>query len=66
MGWTRLGQAQLAPGRHRLVIAATDPARSGGYHLKIDALVLAREPFQPNGIRRPGSRAAREVGSGGG
>jgi hypothetical protein len=60
LGWTRIGQIQLAPGRHTVVIAATEPARSGGYHLAVDALVLAREPFQPNGTHRPSSRLAEE------
>src|SRR5439155_24782206 len=31
MGWTRLGQTQLSPGRHTLVVAATEPARAGDY-----------------------------------
>ncbi len=62
LAWTRLGQAQLAQGRHTLVIAASEAARAGGFHLDIDALVLAREPFQPNGSRRPESRIARQTG----
>jgi hypothetical protein len=60
LGWTRLGQAQLAPGRHVLTIATTESAPSGGYHMAIDALVLAREAFQPNGVQRPESRSASE------
>jgi hypothetical protein len=63
LGWTRLGQASLAPGAHVLVITATGPAAAGGYRLDIDALVLSREPFQPNGARRPEYRVAGDLGS---
>jgi hypothetical protein len=63
LGWTRLGQVSLPPGPHVLILTATGPAASGGYHLDVDALVLSREPFQPNGVRRPGYRVARDVGS---
>jgi hypothetical protein len=59
LGWTRLGQVQLSPGRHTLTLVATAAAASGAFHLAVDALVLAREPFQPDGIRRPGMRTAR-------
>jgi hypothetical protein len=62
LGWTRLGQVQLTPGRHTLVIAATEPARSGNYHLVVDALVLASEPFLPDGTRHPGSRQNHSSG----
>jgi hypothetical protein len=63
LGWTRLGQVPLAPGPHVLILTATGPAASGGYHLDVDALVLSREPFQPNGVRRPDYRVARDLGS---
>ncbi len=61
LGWTRLGQVSLAAGPHVLFITATGPAPSGGYHLDVDALVLSREPFQPNGIERPEFRIARDL-----
>jgi len=61
LGWTRLGQVQLSPGRHTVSFAVTEPARNGGFHLDLDALVLSREPFQPNGIRRPQFRLAQEL-----
>ncbi len=61
LGWTRLGPVPLSPGRHTLALTVTEPARAGGFHLKVDALVLSREPFQPNGIRRPDFRLAQDV-----
>jgi hypothetical protein len=62
LGWTRLGQVPLSVGLHTLTITAAGPASTGSYHLDLDALVLSREPFQPNGIRRPHLGAVQAMG----
>ena len=52
--WSRLGQVRLRPGKHTLTLAV--PVRGEGaerYSLSVDALVLAREPFVPEGASRP-------------
>jgi hypothetical protein len=61
LGWTRLGQVQLSRGPHTVAIAVTEPAQKGGYHLDLDAIVFAREPFQPDGVKRPGFKIAQEI-----
>jgi hypothetical protein len=57
--WTKLGQVRLRPGRHTLTLLV--PARNTDaaerYQLGVDALVLAREPFVPDGPNRPQWRA---------
>jgi hypothetical protein len=52
--WCNLGSAQLTSGQHRVTI--TIAGRAGGtnrYTLGIDALVLSRTPFKPDGAQRP-------------
>jgi hypothetical protein len=49
---TRLGSARLDPGRYQLTLAVSE--RSGDRFLfRVDALLFAREPFRPDGIRKP-------------
>jgi hypothetical protein len=61
LGWTQLGQVQLPAGRHTITFAVTEPAHNGGYHLDLDALVLSRVPFRPDGVRRPPFRLAQDI-----
>jgi hypothetical protein len=57
LSWSRLGTARLEAGRHVLTLSVSE--RGGDrYLLRIDALLLAREPFEPNGIRKPSWRPA--------
>jgi hypothetical protein len=55
LSWSRLAQVRLRPGKHTLTLLV--PARSGRaaerYSLSLDAIVLAREPFVPEGGNRP-------------
>jgi hypothetical protein len=54
LSWAKLGQVRLRPGRHALTLLV--PAKGGAtdrYQLSVDALVLAREAFVPNGPVRP-------------
>jgi hypothetical protein len=52
--WSRIGSARLAAGKHVLRIRAEGPApASGRWSAALDALLLTREAFQPEGTRRP-------------
>lgn len=53
--WTRIATVHLSPGRHVFRLRA-DGRRSepdNNYVMYIDALVVTREPFVPDGARRP-------------
>jgi hypothetical protein len=68
MAWFQLGRVTLATGRHELVLAVPRRAEggSGRYLAALDAIVLSREPFQPNGAQKPYSLGRRAApGSGG-
>ncbi|MCC6442293.1 MAG: hypothetical protein IT210_02430 [Armatimonadetes bacterium] len=54
--WTRVGAAQLTRGKHtlRLRIAQSRAQPSPAWAASIDALVLSRSPFNPDGIKKPG------------
>jgi hypothetical protein len=55
MGWFMLGRVTLQVGRHSLILSVPEKAASPGgrYAAGIDAIVLSREPFKPNGIQKP-------------
>ncbi len=55
--WTRLGTARLVAGKHVIRIRAEAPApASGQWSAALDALLVMREAFVPDGIRRPALR----------
>jgi hypothetical protein len=63
LSWTRLGAMRLEAGRHVLTLSVSERGRGSAdrpdrYLFRIDALLLAREPFEPNGIRKPSWRPA--------
>ncbi len=53
--WSRIATMHLSPGRHvfRIRADARRQLPDKNYVMYIDALVLSREPFTPNGARRP-------------
>jgi hypothetical protein len=59
--WYSLGRVTLQRGHHVLTLAV--PNRAGGdkdrYQFGIDAIVLARAPFQPHGTEPPAWSPAR-------
>jgi hypothetical protein len=57
LSWTRLGAVRLEEGRHVLTLSVSERGLER-YLFRIDALLLAREPFQPDGIRKPSWRPA--------
>src|SRR5207249_2578472 len=65
MAWFKLGMVTLKPGRHELLLAFPErsPEADGRYSAAIDAVVLSREAFKPNGIQKPYS-TTRPVGPG--
>lgn len=68
IAWYRVGQATLEKGRH-VVTIAVQPVKGVRSVFGIDALVLAREPFQPKGIEppewiKPKNNARANVGAG--
>ncbi|BCW98001.1 MAG: hypothetical protein KatS3mg024_0828 [Armatimonadota bacterium] len=55
--WTRLGTARLAAGKHVIRIRAEAPApATGQWSVTLDALLVTREAFAPDGARRPALR----------
>ncbi|HXG23828.1 MAG TPA: hypothetical protein VNJ09_04675, partial [Chthonomonadales bacterium] len=60
--WMNLGRVPLKAGQHTLTLRVTDrtPA-SRRYFLAIDALVLTRSAFSPNGTARPSLAAITEM-----
>jgi hypothetical protein len=58
LAWTRLGSVRLDPGRYVLTLSV---AERGGerFLFRVDSLLLAREPFTPNGIQKPVWRALK-------
>ncbi len=52
--WCNLGTAQLTSGQHRLMITVAGRASgTNRYTIGIDAIVLSRGGFKPNGVQRP-------------
>jgi len=52
--WFPLGQVTLREGRHVLDLAIPEPVGSPPvFRAGVDAVVLAREPFRPQGTRKP-------------
>lgn len=52
--WTDLGQVTLEAGTHKLEVLVTGPRPADDrYALDIDALLVTRAPFTPDGINRP-------------
>jgi hypothetical protein len=65
LAWTRLGSVRLEPGRYRLSLAVSE--RNGDRYLfRVDALLFAREPFRPDGVRKPVWRVSSTKGASGG
>lgn len=72
--WYRLGRATLRKGSHTLTLRVTDRAAAlKRYHLVLDAVLVTRTAFTPNGINKPslndlpaiaGSRPATKEGKG--
>jgi hypothetical protein len=60
--WLELGRIPLNKGLHTLTLRVTDAA-SGRYYLALDALLLTRGLFEPNGTVRPtlGSLTDKDV-----
>jgi len=56
-GWTLLGRLTLKTGLHEISLIIPEPAEGGRYRTAIDALVISRDGFKPNGIERPATRA---------
>ncbi len=55
--WSRLGVVRLAAGKHVLRIRADAPAAgSGRWSAAVDAVLVTREAFLPQGTRRPDLR----------
>jgi hypothetical protein len=52
LSWTRLGVMRLEPGRYRLNLSVGERA-GDRYLFRVDALLFAREPFRPDGSRKP-------------
>jgi hypothetical protein len=55
MTWYQLGRATLQAGKHQLLLVVPDKAAGPGgrYTAAIDAVVLSRDPFKPNGVEKP-------------
>ena len=51
--WYRIGRVTLERGFHTLTFRVGDPGGGGQYEAAIDAIVLARQPFQPDGVEQP-------------
>jgi hypothetical protein len=58
MAWTLLGRLTLKQGLHELTLIVPGPAPDSGgrFRAAIDALVISRDGFKPNGIERPATR----------
>jgi hypothetical protein len=61
LGWKKLGDASLKPGRHTLAFRFASEAQ---HHGGIDAIALTTEPFLPAGAAKPGEiQVADEAGT---
>lgn len=60
MAWYQLGRVALKAGRHTLTIVVPEkaPGPGGRYSAGLDAVVLTRDAFKPNGIQKPHFRTA--------
>jgi hypothetical protein len=60
--WMNLGRVSLKAGLHTLTFRITDRAPAAKrYYLAIDALILTRSAFSPNGTARPSLAAVTET-----
>ena len=53
MVWYQLGRATLQAGKHQLLLVVPEKAAGGRYTAAIDAVVLSRDAFKPNGVEKP-------------
>ncbi|MGV3721234.1 MAG: hypothetical protein ACO1SX_10035, partial [Actinomycetota bacterium] len=60
MAWFQLGRTTLQAGRHILTVVVPEkaPGPGGRFSAGLDAVVLARSGFKPNGIQKPHFRTA--------
>lgn len=53
IAWFKVGSVNLTTGQHTLTLQVSKPGPNGVYGAAIDALLLTKEPFTPNGTEKP-------------
>lgn len=51
--WMNLGRVYLKKGQHTYTLRVTEPAANGAYTFALDAVLITRQAFNPNGTTRP-------------
>jgi len=61
VGWLKAGDVPLSPGSHILTLIADKPGPDGRFLLAIDAIVLVKGEWLPDGNLKPGTEPNEEL-----